>query len=113
MNWVNVLNLLFTAAVASPLVWMTWTTVSGYIAATGTKWERLVAAFRKSASVFWARLNTLSVVATSAFVEVSSWLGVSGVDQIASQWLTPRFMLGYTLVVLFGAEMARRRTLRQ
>lgn len=113
MNWVNAFNLLFTAVVASPFVWMTWCTVRGYNAATGSTWQRLVAAFRGSASVVWARLNTLSVVATSAFVEISSWLGISGVDNLASQFLTPKLMLGYTLVVLVGAEVARRRTLRQ
>lgn len=112
MNWVNVLNLLFTALVAAPFVWMSWTTVRGYQAATGSTWARLVAAFRGSASVAWARINTFSAVAVSAFVEVSSWLGVAGVDQVAEKWLSPKLMLAYALAVLFGAEIARRRTLK-
>lgn len=92
--------------------WQVYETVRAYGRATGTTWERLKAAFSDSATIAWARLNSLSAVAVAALAEVSAWFGAPGVQQAIEPYLGPKYMLAYLLVVLVGSEIARRRSLQ-
>lgn len=98
-------------ALCGVIAWHAIETVLAYRKATGTFWERLKSAFRDSATIAWARLNALSTVAIAALVEGSAWVGAPGVREVIEPWLKPQYMLAYMLVVLIGAEAARRRSL--
>jgi hypothetical protein len=93
------------------VAWQVYETINAYRRATGTTWERLKAAFSESATIAWARLNALSAVAVAVLLELSAWLGAPGVQQSIEPYLGPKYMLAYLLVVLVGAEIARRRSL--
>jgi hypothetical protein len=105
------LNLLLTIIVLAVPAYMLFAVVRGYMSASGSTFERLVAAFRGSASIFWARINALSVTAIGAAGELATFAGAPGVKEAIEPWLAPQYMLGYLLFVLIGAEIARRRTL--
>lgn len=91
--------------------WQAYETIAAYRQAQGTTWERVKSAFRKSASIAWARLNAVSVSLTTVVALAADWLGMPGVKEAITPWLTPEYMLAYTLAVLIGAEIARRRSL--
>ena len=99
------------AALFVAVAWQAYETYTSYRDAMGSRWERLKIAFDKSASIFWARMNALSVGAVTAVTEVSGWVGAPGVKEAILPYLTPEFMVGYLLFVAIGAEFARRRSL--
>jgi hypothetical protein len=105
------MNLLLTAVVFAVPAYMAFCIIHGYASATGSTWERLVAAFRGSASILWARLNALSVGAIGATGEIATLVGAPGVKEAIQPYLGPEYMTAYVLFVLIGAEIARRRTL--
>ena len=105
------LNLILTTIVLAVPAYMAFCVIHGYATATGTTWERLVTAFRGSASIFWARLNALSVAAIGATGELATLVGAPGVKEAIEPYLGPQYMTAYLLFVLIGAEIARRRTL--
>ena len=105
------LNLILSLIVIAVPAYMLFEVVRGYIVATGTTWERLVASFRSSASIFWARLNALSVAAVGGLGWTADLAGAPGIKEAIQPWLAPEYMTAYVLVVLIGAEIARRRTL--
>lgn len=105
------LNIVLTVVVVAVPLWMLAATVYGYLAAPGTKWERLVAALKGSASLLWTRLNALSIGAVGLVTEVSSFAGAPGIKEAIEPWLAPQYMTAYVVFVLLGAEIARRRTL--
>jgi hypothetical protein len=102
---------ILTLFIIAVLGYVAFVTVHGYLAASGTVWQRLVAAFRASLTVFWARLNALSILAVAAVSEIASFLGAPGVKEAIEPYLAPQYMLAYVVLVLLGAEVARRRTL--
>jgi hypothetical protein len=105
------ISTIIVAVLLAAVAWQGYVTVRAYKQATGTTWERLKAAFEESATIFWSRINSLSVLAVTGVAEASSWLGAPGVKDVIQPYLTPQLMLGYLLVVLIGAEIARRRSL--
>jgi len=105
------LNLMLTIIVVAVPAYMIVSIVRGYRAATGSTWTRLVAAFRGSASIFWVRLNALSVAAIGAVGEIATFAGAPGVKEAIEPWLAPQYMTAYVIFVLIGSEIARRRTL--
>lgn len=106
------MNLFFTAVVAAIPLYLIGLGIWSYSKAEGTVWQRIVAAFRGSASIAWARLNTLSISLVGLVGEASGWLGAPGVQDTISPWLSPKMLLGYALAVAIGGEIARRRTLK-
>lgn len=105
------LNLILTAIMLAVPAYMAFCVIRGYATATGTTWERLVTAFRGSASIFWARINALSIAAIGGAGEISSLVGAPGVKEAIRPYLGPEYMTAYVLFVLIGSEIARRRTL--
>lgn len=91
--------------------WQLYETVLAYRRATGTTWERLKAAFKDSATIAWTRLNALSVSLGTLVTTASDWAGMPGIKDAVTPYLTPQFLLVYTLVILIGNEIARRRSL--
>jgi hypothetical protein len=104
-------NVLLTAIVFAVPAYMAFCVIHGYMTSTGTTWERVVSAFSGSATIFWARLNALSIGAIGAVGEVSGLVGAPGVKDAIAPYLGPEYMTAYVLFVLIGAEIARRRTL--
>ena len=105
------INFVLTLIVIAVPLYMLVSIVIGYLNATGSTWQRLVAAFRSSASILWARINALSVAAVAALSEVSPLIGAPGIMEAIEPYLSPGYMAAYVVVVLIGAELARRRTL--
>jgi hypothetical protein len=105
------MNIILTIIVLAIPAYMLYVTVHGYLAARGSIWERLVLAFRESATIFWARLNALSVAAIGGTGWIADIAGAPGVKEAIAPYLAPEYMVAYTLFVLIGAEIARRRTL--
>lgn len=107
----NVATVIIVAAFAI-IGWQVYETVIDYRRETGTTWQRLVGAFKASATLAWTRLNAVSVFLVTAVTTVADWLGAPGLKDTVSPLLTPQLLVAYTLVVLIGAEVARRRTLK-
>ena len=105
------INLALTFFVAAVPAYMIFEAVRSYRVATGSTWARLVAAFRGSATIFWGRLNALSVAAIGAASEIAPLVGAPGVKEAIQPFLSPGYMAAYMVFVLIGAEIARRRTL--
>lgn len=93
------------------VAYQAYETVMAYKRATGSIWERLKAAFSESATIFWSRVNSISVALTTLVATISTYLGAPGIKETITPWLTPEYLLAYTLVILIGSEIARRRTL--
>ena len=98
-------------AVAAIAAWLALETVWAFRAAPGVTRDRLAAAFKGSATIAWARINALSSVAVAALIALSEWLGAPGFKETLAPYLSSECMLAYLIVVLVGAELARRRTL--
>lgn len=107
------MNIILTIIVLAVPAYMIFKIVQGYMAAPAnyTTWEKLVEAFKSSASIAWARFNALSVTLIGLVGEASSYFGAPGVKEAIQPYLAPEYMTGYILIVLIGAEIARRRTL--
>lgn len=105
------MNLIFTAIVAAIPLYLVGLGIWSFAKAEGTTWQRLVAAFRGSASIAWARLNTISISLLGLIGDASGWLGAPGVQDTVAPWLSPKALLCYALAVAIGGEFARRRTL--
>lgn len=106
MNWA------FTFVVLAIPLYLSGLVVWNYAKATGTVWERTKAAFSGSASIFWARVNAVSISLIGFTGDVAGWLSAPGVQPVADQVLGPKALIGYALLVALGAEIARRRTLK-
>lgn len=91
--------------------WQLYETVLAYRRATGTTWERLKAAFKDSATIAWMRINSLSISLGTAVSAIAEWAGAPGIKDAVAPYLEPKYLLAYTLVVLVGGEIARRRSL--
>ncbi len=106
------INLILTLIViAIPLYWVVLISWE-YMASPGTTWERLVAAFRASASITWARLNGLGAGLGAFLAWVSPYLGLPQVsEKIQAIVTSPIAVAAYIILVAIGAEIARRRTL--
>lgn len=105
------MNLLFTAIVAAIPLYFAALLIWSYAKAEGTTWQRVVAAFRGSASIAWARVNTISLSLIGLVGDAAGWLGAPGVQDTVSPWLSPKLLVCYALAVAIGGEVARRRTL--
>jgi hypothetical protein len=107
------LNMILTLIVVSIPVYMLCSVVYGYMSCPTnlTVWEKLVDAFKGSATIAWSRLNALSIAAIGLVGEVAPLIGAPGVKEQLERFMTPTAMGVYMLVVLIGAEIARRRTL--
>ena len=105
------LNLILTVIIIAVPAYMMFAIVRSYRTATGSTWQRVVAAFRGSASIFWARLNALSVAAIGAVGEIAAYAGAPGIKEAIAPYLAPEYMTAYVIFVLIGSEIARRRTL--
>ena len=83
-----------------------------YMVSPGTTWERLIAAFRESATITWARLNGLGAGLAALLAWASPYLGLPQVsDKIQAVVTSPIAVAAYIVLVAIGAEIARRRTL--
>lgn len=106
MNWA------FTFVVLAIPLYLSGLVVLNYAKATGTVWERSKAAFSGSLTIFWARVNTVSLSLIGFTGDVSGWLGAPGIQPVADQLLGPKALIGYALLIAIGSEITRRRTLK-
>lgn len=102
------LNFILTGIVLAVPSYMAFEVIHGYTTATGTTFERLKAAFRSSLTIFWARVNSLSVGGIWLLGQAADLAGAPGVKEAVAPWLTPELLLGYGAFVVVGSEVARR-----
>jgi len=105
------INLLATIVILAIPAYVLFQVVLSYSMTPGTGWARLSGAFRNSATIAWTRVNTLSIAAIGLIGELSPLIGAPGIKDTIAPYLAPEYMVAYTLFVLIGAEIARRRTL--
>lgn len=75
-------------------------------------WHLLIHAFRASATIAWTRLNAIGIAIVGAVGEISTWAGAPGIKDTIAPYLEPKYMTAYMLILLVGAEITRRRTLK-
>ena len=89
---------------------------SKYSAATGTRWQRTLAASRNSATVLWARASWcftwLSAWAIAAVDLVADASGRPEIKQAIDPYINPKWMMVYTLGIIALGYWARMRTLK-
>lgn len=82
-----------------------------YTKATGTVWQRALAATRESATILWARAVMFLASLSSLIVEAGSVLGMPEIADAIKSVLSPQGMAILMIVVAIVSERARRRSL--
>ena len=84
------------------LTWVGWTVAQDYAAATGTPSERLLGAFRHTATLLYARLGAVGAVVFSILVSAADSIGAPGLTTFLSRWMTPE-TTGIAVAVILAA----------
>lgn len=104
-------GLIFNAAVLVLAAFVIYTLGSGFRAATGTVWERLLAAAQGSATILWARFSMLVGALATVLVEAADWLNAPGVADGIKAVMQPSYVAFFIIAMAVMSELARRRTL--
>jgi len=108
MTFALVIHLALLALLVFLIVDMT----RGYLAATGTVWQRLLAAGKGSATILWSRFSAGVTIFASGILWIAELLNASpGVQDAIRSGIRPEYAAGVIVIILAGAELARRRTL--
>ncbi len=82
-----------------------------YFTATGTGWQRLLAAGQQSATILWQRAVIALAGLSAVLVDVAGYLGVPSIDNAIQAVLKPQYVGLFTILVAVVSEIARKRTL--
>lgn len=82
-----------------------------YKHATGTIWQRLIAAGKGSATILWSRFVAVVTAGSVGLAELAEWLNAPGLKDAIQAYLKPDYVAAFTLFVVIITEVARRRTL--
>lgn len=87
-----------------------WRIVQGYRKATGTPWQRFLAAFSDSATILWARILAFGSGAISFGISFLPALDpTSSIGTALQTVLQPKYVPWYTLAIAVIFEIVRRR----
>lgn len=84
------------------LAWVGWSVAKDYAAATGTLSERLLGAFRHTATLLYARLGAVGAVVFSIVLSAADSIGAPGLSAFLARWLTPE-TTGIAVAVILAA----------
>ena len=93
------------------IVYFGWTFYSTYKAATGSTFERAVAAAKGSATILWARFVALVGLATGGLASGADLLGDPSVGQAIQAYAKPQYVAGALVLIAVVTTWARKRTL--
>lgn len=99
--------LIFGGAAAA-MIFLFW---KAYLSATGTTWQRILAAAQGSATIAWARFSAFVGMAATALASLADWLNAPGVSDGIKEVLQPQYVALFIIVSGILTELARRRTL--
>ncbi len=91
--------------------WLLVTFAADFAAATGTPWQRALAATRQSATLLWARAQMLLAGLSALLVSLADYLGHPELDDAIKRLLRPEWVPAYIAVVALVTIWARNRTL--
>ena len=98
-------------AFAALLIWYAWTFTTGFAAASGPLWDRLLAAGRGSATKLWAKFVAVVGAAVGVLASSADFFGSPAVADAIRAYVTPEYVAAAFLVVSLITELARNRTL--
>jgi hypothetical protein len=105
--WSYILDL----PIAILVLYFLYDAVTGYIAATGTVWERLLAAGKGSATIVWSRFVVMVSGLSGGLVVAADYLNAPGVASAVQSVIQPQYVMAFTVAIAVITEFARRRTL--
>ena len=100
-----------TLIILIALAFAAYRVVTSYRAATGTAWQRLYAATRDSATLFWGMMVTAVTAAFNGLMSISDALGAPEVRTFISENFSPQVASGIIVGVVILLSIARLRTL--
>jgi hypothetical protein len=103
----SLLTLLFIAV----LVYSAYQLWSGFQAAEGTAWQRLVTTFRSSSTLAVAFVVRVADSLAGSLDGIAGWLNMPEAQAVIQRYLTPEMAMLLMLGVAIATEIARRRTL--
>jgi hypothetical protein len=82
-----------------------------YCAATGTVWQRLLAAGKSSATILWQRFVIAVAALSNGLVWLADVANAPAVSDAIKAALQPQYVAAFVVAVAIITELARRRTL--
>jgi len=82
---------------------------TGYRAATGTTWQRILAGAKGSATILWARFVQVVTAATMGLVSLADFLNAPAVGTAIQTYLKPQYVAAAFVLIAAISEVARRR----
>lgn len=101
-----IILLIFLAIAA----WIIFTFIRDYAAATGSTWERLLAAGKDSATKLWARFTMLLASLSGGLIYLADYLNQPQLDGPIKTILSPNVVPFYLVAVAVITIWARNRT---
>jgi hypothetical protein len=92
-------------------VWLIWTFVRDYARATGTPWQRMVAAGQESVTILWSKVLMLLGALSGLIVKAADYLGDTGLSTQLQALLKPEYVGAFVVLVAVITIYARKRTL--
>lgn len=104
-------HLIFALALLGFVLWFGLVFFMDYRAATGTTWQRLLAAARQSATVLWSKFVMLVSLLIAGLDQIADWLGqpelADKIQAVLNPKLVPFYLIGIAVITIW----ARKRTL--
>lgn len=102
----------FTVAILALAAYVAYTIVGQYRAASGSTWDRLLAAGRQSATILWTKFSVLLAALVSQLDNLADLAGAPEAKTFIDSWIgNPKavaaIMLGLTAITF----LARKRTM--
>lgn len=83
--------------------------VTSYARATGSTWQRILAAGDNSLTIVWQRLIVICSGLAGGAVTLADYLNAPGVGDAVKSALQPQYVLIFTIALAVISEFARRR----
>lgn len=101
-------NLIISMVTVALVTFIVYDFVMEFKAATGTTWERLLAAGKQTETILWARFVALVGCLTQLLVQGADWLNAPGVADSIRTVMKPEYVAVYIVAIAFVTEFARR-----
>jgi hypothetical protein len=106
------MRIAFTAVVLAIFAYVVFDFAREYIRASGSTWDRLIAAGKGSATIVWQRFVMLISAVAGGLASLADWLNAPGLADAIKDAMTPEYVAFFMIAVAIITEIARRRTLK-
>lgn len=103
-------RVLFDLVLAAPIVWYAILYTRAFRAAEGSTWDRVLAAAKGSATIFWAQAVIFATALVNGIGNLSDAIDPGIGEQIKS-YLPSEYVAGFVMLTMFITIVARLRTL--